>query len=154
MENLLDPSKYKRIHSIALDKSPWLNTSETEYDENGVISFLALTKIISGDDNDIIGRIVDAYSTINDNYQDIREIVRINLSKYWFTSSTRWFAVIIGTKISTFCTEHIGITHMACVVIFLTIHGKNILYLLYRFHMMGKGKKLTTFLSVVALAYP
>lgn len=82
MENLLDPSKYKRIHSIALDKSPWLNTSETEYDENGVISFLALSKIISGDDNDIIGRIVDAYSTINDNYQDKRAYVYVRGQRY------------------------------------------------------------------------
>lgn len=32
MDQLLDPLKYQKIYSIALDKSPWLNTSDTDID--------------------------------------------------------------------------------------------------------------------------
>ena len=72
MENLLDPSKYNRIHSIAINKSAWLTANENEFDDKGIISFLALSKIITGDDDDLIGRIIEAYSTISDANQDKR----------------------------------------------------------------------------------
>ena len=67
MDQLLDPSKYQRIYSIALDKSPWLNTSDTDIDDEGTVSFFVLSNIIyNDDDDDIIGRIIEAYSKIRD----------------------------------------------------------------------------------------
>lgn len=82
MENLLDPSKYNRIHSIALNKSAWLIANETEHDDKGTVSFLALSKIISGEDEDLIGRIFEAYSTISESYQDKRVYAYVRGQRY------------------------------------------------------------------------
>ena len=82
MENLLDPTKYNRIHSIALNKSAWLIANETEYDEKGIVSFLALSKIITGEDEDVIGRIFEAYSTISDANQDKRVYAYVRGQRY------------------------------------------------------------------------
>lgn len=82
MENLLDPSKYNRIHSIALNKSAWLIANETEFDDKGIISFLALSKIISGDDDDLIGRIIEAYSTISESNQGQKVYAYVRGQRY------------------------------------------------------------------------
>jgi len=82
MENLLDPSNYNRIHSISLNRSAWLIANETEHDDKGIVSFLALSKIISGEDEDLIGRIIEAYSTISESYQDKRVYAYVRGQRY------------------------------------------------------------------------
>lgn len=82
MENLLDPSKYNRIHSIAINKSAWLTANENEFDDKGIISFLALSKIITGDDDDLIGRIIEAYSTISESNQGQKVYAYVRGQRY------------------------------------------------------------------------
>ena len=83
MDQLLDPSKYQRIYSIALDKSPWLNTSDTDIDDEGTVSFFVLSNIIyNDDDDDIIGRIIEAYSKIRDANQGRSVHVSVKGQRY------------------------------------------------------------------------
>ncbi len=82
MDQLLDPSKYQRIYSIALDKSPWLNTSDTDIDDEGTVSFFVLSNIIYNDDDDIIGRIIEAYSKIRDANQGRSVHVSVKGQRY------------------------------------------------------------------------
>lgn len=83
MNQLLDPSKYQRIYSIALDKSPWLNTSDTDIDDGGTVSFFVLSNIIyDDDDDDIIGRIIEAYSKIRDANQGRSVHVNVRGQRY------------------------------------------------------------------------
>ena len=83
MDQLLDPSKYQRIYSIALDKSPWLNTRDTDIDDEGTVSFFVLSNIIyNDDDDDIIGRIIEAYSKIRDANQGRSVHVSVKGQRY------------------------------------------------------------------------
>ena len=82
MDQLLDPSKYQRIYSIALEKSPWLNTSDTDIDNEGSVSFFVLSNVIYDDDDDIIGRIIEAYSKLREANQGRSVHVSVRGQRY------------------------------------------------------------------------
>ena len=89
----------------------------------------------------------------DDDNENIRQFRLRDLSKDRLASRRRWFTIIIGTKLGALRTQHIGITTMSGIVIFLTVPGNNLLHLVNGRHVVSKGEKLTPLFGVISLAY-
>lgn len=82
MENLIDKSKYRRIYAVAFSHSEWLNAIEKDFDEECKLSFILLSVLIKGDDDDLLGRIIDIYTLTKTSYTNSVVHVKQNGQNY------------------------------------------------------------------------
>ena len=78
----------------------------------------------------------------------IRQLIGIYLPQNRLSCSTRRLSVIICPEILPFMPQHISVTHMAGIVIFLLIRVKMLLYFLYGTYRNGNSYKFTPFLRI------
>ena len=92
---------------------------------------------------------LDSTEITDDDNQDIRKPVRINLSQNRFPGCTRRLPVVIGTEILPFVSQHVGIATMACIVILLLIVLHLLFHFVYRMHWVNKSQEFTPFLAIL-----
>jgi len=90
----------------------------------------------------------DSAEVADDNDKDVGEAVGVYLSEDGFAGCTRGFAVVVGAEVGTLCSQHIGITGMAGIVVTLLIFRHVLLDLLDRLNGQGKCKELTSLFRV------
>ena len=96
---------------------------------------------------------IDATIIAHHDDEDVGQLGGIDLPEDGFSCGGGWLAIVVGTEILAFCSQHIGIAHMTGVVEPLSVTGKKVLHLVVCLDMMGPGKELRAFLGVVALAH-
>ena len=85
--------------------------------------------------------------------ENIRQFGFRNLTQDRLARRRRRLTVIVGTEFGALRTQHISITTMSGIVIFLTVSGNNLLHLVNCSNVVSKGEKLTPFLGVISLAH-
>jgi len=96
----------------------------------------------------------EVHATIiaHDDDEDIRELIAVDLPEDGLAGSRRRLAVVVGAELQSFRTEHVGVTDVSGVEVFLAIAGKDVLDFLDCRHMMSEGEELTPLVGVIALA--
>ena len=122
---------------------------------------------LSGDDlrmiNGISGRCLISHNqsagtqvhtpviTHNDN-QDIRKLIRVDLSQDGFSCRATEFAIVVSPELQPVGPKHVGIAHMTGIKVFLPVLSDDLLDLRNIGYRMCKSEELTTLFGVVALA--
>ena len=93
----------------------------------------------------------DASEITHYDNQYIRQFVGIDLSQNRFACRARRLTVVVGTEVLPLMPQHIGVAHVAGVVVFLLVSFQMRLHLLYCTHRQGDGNELAALFSVNAL---
>ena len=95
---------------------------------------------------------IDASVISHDDDEHVGEFERIDLSEDGFAGCSSRFAVIVGSEVLAFMSQHIGIANVSCVVVAFAIVVKQLSDFVEGFDKMRKGEELTPFLGVNSLA--
>ena len=91
---------------------------------------------------------LDSTEITDDDNQNIRQSVRINLSQNRLARCAGGLSVVIGTEILPFMSQHIGIATMARIVILLLIELHLLFHFVYRMHRMNESQELAPLLAI------
>ena len=94
----------------------------------------------------------DTAKIADDHHEDIGEFPAVDLSQDRLAGSAARFAVIVGSELVAFMSQHISPADVSCVEVFLAVLGHNLFHLVNTLHVVGKGEEFTTLFRNRSLA--
>ena len=85
--------------------------------------------------------------------EHVGEFAGVDLPQNRLARRTTGFSVVVAAEIRALCSEHIGITNVAGIVVLFAVTRHDVLHLINILHMMSKSEELTPFLGVISLAF-